>query len=211
MRAEEAAEPSKSALRERMRTALRGVSASEARAAGRAIASLLTESSFWSASDTIALYASLPTELETTSLIEAAWDASVRVLLPRVVGPGQLAFAEVRRDDALVPGAFGVREPAPANPVVELAEADRIFVPGLAFDRRGGRLGRGAGYYDRALAAVASAGERKTAADRDSSSPRTIGLAFERQLVASVPMDAWDVRLDAVATPTQVHVACDVG
>ncbi|MEM9177124.1 MAG: 5-formyltetrahydrofolate cyclo-ligase [Myxococcota bacterium] len=201
----------KSGLRRRMRATLATVPADEAESAGIAVAHRVAALSIWSAPTTVALYASLPGELATRTLIEAAWQAGHRVLLPRVVGPGVLVFAEHRDGAPLAKGAFGVAEPGEGAPVVGLAEAQLIAVPGLAFDRLGGRLGRGAGYYDRALASLGPprAAASETAAGRVA--PRAIGLAFDRQLVASVPMDAHDVRLDAVATPSALHLLGGTG
>jgi 5-formyltetrahydrofolate cyclo-ligase len=82
----------------------------------------------------------------------------------------------------------------PDGPPLEDDAPGTVFlVPGVAFDARGGRLGRGWGWYDRALA-------RHPRALR-------IGLAFELQLVEAVPEAAWDVRVDAVATEARLLVA----
>ncbi len=88
--------------------------------------------------------------------------------------------------DELHPSPFGVHEPRPNNPVVE---PDLLLVPLLAFDRRGGRLGYGAGHYDRALQDLRA---RKPV--------RAIGLAFAAQERARVPTGPHDQPLDAVLT-----------
>lgn len=87
-----------------------------------------------------------------------------------------------------VTGPFGIQEPDPkVYPVVaEIARIDVIFLPGVAFDRSGGRLGHGAGYYDRYLAAAAGI--------------RKIGLGFGFQLVEQTPQEPHDIRLDAIVT-----------
>ena len=92
----------------------------------------------------MALYASLPGEVATTALVEMGWAEGRRILLPRVVDGGDLVFVEHLPDVPLVGGAFGVLEPPEQARVVDLDEAELILVPGLAFDRCGGRLGRGA-------------------------------------------------------------------
>ena len=68
---------------------------------------------------------------------------------------------------------------------------DLILVPGLAFDKSGARLGRGRGFYDRFLAGIT--GFR-------------VGVCFDWQLVESVPVEAHDIRMDAVVTPSQIIV-----
>ncbi len=91
----------------------------------------------------------------------------------------------------LVPGKHGIDQPAPDCPDLPTEQIDVILVPGIAFDSTCARLGRGAGFYDRFLA-----DPRVRAAK--------IGVAFDEQIVDAVPMDRWDVRLDAVVTPTRV-------
>lgn len=101
---------------------------------------------------TVALFAALPEEVDLLPLV--AWDPSRRWVFPRVCGD-DLRFHEVRdvaRD--LLHGTLGIREPSPALPRVPLREIDAFLCPGLAFDPKGGRLGRGRGYYDRALASA---------------------------------------------------------
>lgn len=190
-----------------MRASLRRVSTRDAQAAGEAVARHIRSSPAWRHAATVALYAGLPGEVATATLISAGWTEGRRVLLPRIAGEGRLVFAEHLPDVALVGGAFGVSEPAERAPVVDLAEADLILVPGVAFDRRGGRLGRGAGYYDRALAGIGLQAAPRAAADRGAGAPRTMGIAFDFQLVDRVPMDEEDVRMEAVVTPETLHAA----
>ena len=107
--------------------------------------------------------------------------AGKTLAFPSVAGERLCFFA----GGGLDRGLSGVREPvggAPAPP------PDLILVPGLAFDRRGGRLGRGGGMYDRFLAGVTAAGVP------------TIGVGFACQLVPEVPRERHDVPLDAVVT-----------
>ena len=188
-----------------MRAWLRRVSPRDVREAGEAIARRLGTHPAWRQAATVALYASLPGEVATATLISTAWAEGRRLLLPRVVGEGDLVFVEHLPDVPLVGGAFGVLEPPGHARVVDLDEAELILVPGLAFDRRGGRLGRGAGYYDRALAGIGLPAARRATADRDGSVPRTMGVAFDRQLVDEVPMGEQDVRMEAVVSPSAVH------
>jgi 5-formyltetrahydrofolate cyclo-ligase len=88
----------------------------------------------------------------------------------------------------LVVGAFQVREPVAGCPVVAMNRLDLALVPGLAFDARGHRLGRGKGFYDRLLAGFPG---------------RTVGVAFDFQVVAQVPVEPHDIALNAVVTPTR--------
>lgn len=113
--------------------------------------------------------------------------------LPRMSERGQpLIFHAWRPGDALTEGAFRVMEPDAAQPV---CVPDLILVPLLAFDRRGGRLGYGLGYYDRTLSSLGS-GPR---------GPQAIGVAFADQEVDEVPMGPDDAWLDGVITETAVR------
>ena len=106
------------------------------------------------------------------------------------------AFAPERvfQLSGLTSGAFGIWEPFPAPARLVAPDAfDLVLVPGLAFDLDGGRLGRGAGFYDRFLAAL----PQKT---------RLIGVALDEQIVEKTPRDAFDLPVDALATPSRLVV-----
>lgn len=133
-----------------------------------------------------ALFASLPDEVDASSLASLLESLGLTTLYPRVEG-GEIGFVPSSLA-ALVPGHFGVREPRGAP--IPLAEAAVVIVPGLGFDDTGGRLGYGRGYYDRALAE----------ARRAPRPPLFVGLGLELQRVPSIPMGPGDQRLDALVT-----------
>ncbi|RPJ33109.1 MAG: 5-formyltetrahydrofolate cyclo-ligase [Verrucomicrobiaceae bacterium] len=134
-----------------------------------------------SALRTIAVFAALPGEVDLMEVI--ARHPERRWVYPRVAGV-ELRFHYVAHPQGeLIPGAFGVREPAPALPLVAVGEIDAFLCPGLAFDPRGGRLGRGRGFYDRLLA-KARPGALK------------IGVCFPEQIVADTFPEAHDVLMD---------------
>jgi len=85
-------------------------------------------------------------------------------------------------------GHFGIREPLESCAAVELKRLDLVLVPGVAFDLHGRRLGRGRGYYDRLLSRVGG---------------KTCGVAFDEQVVREVPLEAHDVLLNCILTPTR--------
>ncbi len=138
----------------------------------------------------VALFASLPDEPSTRPLFEALRGQQKRCLLPRTTSAHQLEFFEVPDWEDLRPGRYGVSEPPADRVVVRLSEADVVVVPGVAFDASGGRLGRGKGYYDRALAHIEG--------------PFIVGLALERQVVEEVPRDEFDRLVDVVVTERRV-------
>jgi 5-formyltetrahydrofolate cyclo-ligase len=100
---------------------------------------------------TVALYAALPEEVDLLPLL--AWDPGRCWVFPRVSGP-VLEFHQVRNPalDFVIAPPLGLREPAFNLPLVPVTAVDVFLCPGLAFDARGGRLGRGRGYYDQTLA-----------------------------------------------------------
>jgi len=135
----------------------------------------------------VALYAHKGSEVETTALDEALRAGGFRVVYPRVIEVSRvLSFYEVSID-ALVASRWGLREPASTETPVALEDIAAYVIPGLAFDRGGGRVGWGKGHYDATLAAK-----------RDGA--LTIGLAFECQIVENVPRESHDVALDVVIT-----------
>ena len=140
--------------------------------------------------EVVALYAPKGTEVDTAALDAHARSRGLRVAYPRIVADARrLAFHEVTIEQ-LVASRFGLREPLPTSPDVALDALRAIVVPGLAFDREGGRVGWGRGHYDATL--VASRALR-------------VGLAFECQLVERVPRDPHDVLLDRVVTEAAVY------
>jgi 5-formyltetrahydrofolate cyclo-ligase len=144
----------------------------------------------------VALYAPKGSEVDTTRIDSFARARGLRVAYPRINdGDRRLAFHEVMIDE-LVPATFGLREPAPHAPAVELSELAALIVPGLAFDRSGGRIGWGRGYYDATLVHASPAALR-------------IGLAFECQVLDHVPRDPHDAPLHYVVTEAAIYRAPD--
>ncbi|TSD45966.1 5-formyltetrahydrofolate cyclo-ligase [Rhodococcus sp. KBS0724] len=139
---------------------------------------------------TVCAYVPTRTEPGTTDLLDALAAVVDRVLLPITGTPGPLSWVEYTGVDALRPAAYGLREPVgPVLPPETVALAHTIFVPALAVDLHGTRLGRGAGYYDRTLG-LASPTARLVAVVRDS------------ELVERLPADPHDIPMGWALTPT---------
>ena len=142
----------------------------------------------------VAGYAALPGEVNLDGLFEYLRNHGKEVLLPRYEGSGRgYVMVAVRNPDKeTCPGNFGIREPRAGLPVADTRGPDTVWlVPGLAFDRRGRRIGRGGGHYDRLLNGAAG---------------YKIGLAFSWQLVPEVPAEPHDVRVDTVVTERETAV-----
>ncbi|GAB6166854.1 5-formyltetrahydrofolate cyclo-ligase [Thermostilla marina] len=190
---EESLEDQKRILRRRMRS----LTASVKDRAGRSarIVDKLVRLDCYRDARTLFVFVAMPHEVETRSLIETALREGKRVGVPFCLPRRQLGVFDCRRLDELVPGEFGIDEPPTslrASPDRRIApeEIDLVVVPGLAFDRRGYRLGHGGGYYDRFLP---SASDAVRAA-----------IAFDCQIVDAVPHDERDQRVDLIVTETQV-------
>jgi 5-formyltetrahydrofolate cyclo-ligase len=141
---------------------------------------------------TLGSFAAVGDEIDPAAIETAARALGWRTAFPRVTAEGPLAFHHADFAD-LAPGFRGIPEPDPARPVVR---PDVLLVPLLAADHAGNRLGQGGGHYDRTLASLRANGPLLA-----------IGLAWDMQLVATLPAQPWDQPLDAIATPTAFHPA----
>lgn len=153
---------------------------------------------------TFMVYIPFRSELDLSALIEWGWRTSRDLIVPRCVYEDRSMTLHLLRSwDELIPGAYGIMEPNPLlTPTINIELVPEIvFVPGLAFDKNGGRLGYGAGYYDRFAT---------TLLERSVTDPalRTlwIGTAFEEQLIDKVPMEEHDLPLDGILTEQRVYM-----
>jgi 5-formyltetrahydrofolate cyclo-ligase len=141
-------------------------------------------------------YASFGSELDTHPFLRAVLASGRLLALPRVERTERrLALHEVKTlDGELQPGPWGILEPDSARcRTVTPGEIDFVLVPGLVFDRAGGRIGYGAGYYDRLLTAWPEP------------RPPLVAAALELQLVPAVPVLAGDRRVDLVVTESATY------
>ena len=138
---------------------------------------------------TVMAFWSFGSEVDTSGLIEALHAAGKRVVLPRVDGREVAAVVYVPGDPTAAT-SFGAMEPMSAE-IVRPTEIDVVIAPGVAFDRNGGRVGYGGGFYDRFL--------RTVRADTP-----VIGLAFAVQLVEEVPRGEHDRLVDVVVTEEEL-------
>jgi 5-formyltetrahydrofolate cyclo-ligase len=133
-------------------------------------------------------YAATRDEVDPSPLLRALRARGARVAYPRVCGPGELTLHWA--DEAhLAPGYCEIPEPAQTAPEADPSGFDLVIVPGVAFDLVCCRLGHGGGFYDRLLAGLPHT--------------TTIGLAFDEQIVESLPAEAHDVHLGVIVTPTR--------
>jgi len=166
------------------------MSASRRITAAERVMTMLERQPVWQQARAVLFFASLADELDLWPLLEKSLTVKEVVALPRFDAPtGRYVAARVRdlqRD--LCPGKFGVREPDKSTPRIPLNRLDLVLVPGVAFDVRGWRLGRGKSFYDRLLTDF-----RGT----------KCGVAFDEQIVDAIPVEPHDIQLDCILTPTR--------
>lgn len=136
----------------------------------------------------IAAYHPLPSEPGGEGFVEKLHAAADEVWLPLSGAEGELTWCLYQGPDSMVPGALGILEPLGEKyDSTKLAELDIIFAPALAVDQSGMRLGKGAGYYDRALAAA-------------NPRPHVIAVLYAEEVIEKVPHHNHDQPVDAVIT-----------
>ncbi|MDR1929165.1 MAG: 5-formyltetrahydrofolate cyclo-ligase, partial [Treponema sp.] len=138
-------------------------------------------------------------EIDTLPLIRGALAEGKRLFAPRVEGE-DLVFYRLSRAGGLPKGKFGIREPEADRALTAEDFPVLAITPGTAFDRQGGRLGRGRGYYDRFFSAL-DAGILPGGKAGSGGLPFTAcGFCMKTQLVKKVPVESRDRRMDAVLT-----------
>ncbi|UQX05011.1 5-formyltetrahydrofolate cyclo-ligase [Streptomyces sp. RerS4] len=186
-------------MRRELLAARRALSPEARRTAARALARTALALPELTDARTVAAYVSVGGEPGTRDLLDALRAAGKRVLLPLLLPDNDLDWAAYEGPESLAeaahPGKMRLLEPAgpPLGPRA-VTEADAVLLPGLAVDRRGMRLGRGGGSYDRVLARLERAGAH----------PALVVLLYDEEVVARVPEEPHDHPVQAVATPSGV-------
>jgi 5-formyltetrahydrofolate cyclo-ligase len=182
----------KAQLRLELQKCLAGISAEQRKEKSRrACRNLIATPEFQNAS-TVMMYMSLPHELDTSEAILCAWQLGKTVVVPKVswqqrhMIPVQINSLETGFSEE-VPG---LRNPTTGAPV-PFEDIDMVVAPGLGFDRKGNRLGRGGSYYDRFFT------NKELKASK-------CGFAFSEQLVETVPVTEHDVPVDMLVTDEEV-------
>ncbi|MBX3568453.1 MAG: 5-formyltetrahydrofolate cyclo-ligase [Rhizobiaceae bacterium] len=142
--------------------------------------------------DVVSGFWPIRSEIDPRPALSALAERGARLCLPAILDHETIVFRELVRGAPLVDMGFGT-----AGPGLEAAilQPTIMLIPLAAFDRRGHRIGYGAGYYDRAIAAIIDRGGM----------PRLIGMAFDCQMVETVPDEPHDVILPEILTETGLH------
>lgn len=132
---------------------------------------------------TVASYQPLPSEPDISRFNDFAKSLGILLVFPRVVGEN-IEFAAGN----LAPGAFKIA--SPDGPSVNLSQIELMLIPALGVDRKGNRLGKGRGFYDRVLGQVAC--------------PK-YAIVYESEVLDSIPFETHDQKLNGAITPKAIH------
>ena len=183
----------KEELRQRLRRILATLTPEEIQRRSATACGLLVAQPEYHRAEILMVYLSMATEMDTTPLVLRAWEDRKRVVAPKVSwNERRMLPIEIRSLTADVgTSEMGIREPVAGQPI-PVADIDLVVVPGLGFDPLGNRLGRGRGFFDRFLAL-------------DDCHATSCGLAFEVQVVDSVPTGPFDVQMAMLVTDQRVR------
>jgi 5-formyltetrahydrofolate cyclo-ligase len=201
--ADDRASQSKVALRKSMRAVLAGITPDQWRTASELASRRLLETIASARARTVLFYRPTVKELDIGPAAQECLRLGIAVCLPRAAwnmpagsqDPAAPAITPAMVSswsrEQLVETKHGIWEPTANAATVDLARLDLIVVPGLAFDRKGGRIGRGGGFYDRFLA-------------QQGLTAIKVGVALDEQVIAEeIPRDSWDVTLDGLVSPSR--------
>ena len=184
----------KRALRGAILAKRESLSSTQVRAWGEGIQRFVLTLPVYRDAEAVALYSPLGNEVETAEIRRDALETGKRLYYPRIEDE-RARMVRVRSEAELVPGRYGILEPVGDQALPGHGDAALVvFVPGVAFDRSGNRLGRGSGWYDRFLGDLAVPVPR-------------VSLAYEFQLLDGVPVEPGDRPVDVVVTEKRV-IAC---
>lgn len=141
---------------------------------------------------TVVLYSSTGKEVATEAIRDHALKANKKLFYPKFRGKKDLGLVQVNSAEEFRFGPFGIMEPV-GDKLLNRQDQERlvVFVPGLAFDLAGNRLGRGWGWYDRALSLL----EQMT---------KFVALAYEFQIMEQLPAEPWDRKVHYIITEKRI-------
>jgi len=139
----------------------------------------------------VLFYVSIKGEVRTDKMISESLEKGKRILVPFAdLNKRTLLISEINNLEELEPGAFGI--PEPKNPrEFPLEKIDLVVIPGIAFDRKGNRVGYGMGFYDRFLKGLKPHVPK-------------IALAYDFQIVNEIPAEGEDVTVDMIITEKEI-------
>ena len=179
----------KKALRRKFATQRQTIPESERLEKSRAICNNFLSSMAYEHSDTILLYYSINSEVDTQELIDTVLKSGKRLALPVCRENSEMVFRYIQSRDDLTKGFFSALEPKSNLEEFKGAKHTVCVIPAIAFDKEGYRIGYGKGYYDRFLKGI---------------SAKTAGFSYNFSLADNLPYEKTDVPLDYVITEKEV-------
>ncbi len=177
----------KASIRRDILTTRRQFSAHEREKASQQIQFHLLKWPCFQNAQVVHIFINQPHEVETTAIIDVCWKMEKTVVVPYLVPQSKILGHSILSEfDQLQTEKFDLREPRPeTRQSLDLKTIDLVIVPGLAFDKTGGRLGYGKGYYDRFLSQIDGF---------------FLGLTFQFQMVPLLPQSPDDISMDSILT-----------
>lgn len=141
-------------------------------------------------SNTIALYSSIASEVETKELIKVSLKDKL-VVLPKIKENNTMEFFKINNLEDLIIGKFNIKEPRVENKKpIKKEEIDLMIIPGICFDKSKNRIGYGKGYYDKYLA---------------NSKIKKIGICYEEQITEKIESNNKDIKMDYLITENKIY------
>ena len=153
-------------------------------------------SDYYKKAKNIFIYISYGSEIDTKEIINYALGDGKTLFVPRTEFETKLMDAvKITSLNNMTEDRYGILEPSKEEPYIQPDQLDLIVVPGVAFDKEGGRTGYGAGYYDRYFKKISKERAGKI---------KKVALAYDFQVIDNVPIDEQDVRIDCVITEKKI-------
>jgi len=189
----------KKILRKEILTKRKNIDIVEKEKMDRKICDKFYESKYYRDAKNIFIYISYDSEINTKEIINKALIDNKKIYVPRTEFKTRLMDAvEIISLDNLIESEYGILEPSIEEPHIEPNELDLIVVPGVAFDRNGGRIGYGAGFYDRYFKKINKDNIKKI---------QKIALAYDFQILENIPMNEHDVPVSYIITEKEfIHI-----
>lgn len=182
----------KKALRKEILTRRKNIDAAEKGEMDKKILDRFFESKYYKEAKNIFIYISYDSEINTIEIINKAFKDGKKIYVPRTEFETRLMDAvEITSFDNLIKSSYGILEPSMEVLQVNPNKLDLIVVPGVAFDRNGGRMGYGAGFYDRYFKKINKDNIKRIV---------KLALAYDFQVLEKVPMSVQDVPVDFIIT-----------
>lgn len=183
----------KKELRKQILQSRRDIPADEREEKSKQIAEHILQSSLYQEARFVFSFIPFGDEVNIRPVLEHAVQTGKKLAIPKTVSSSrELVLYQFETWEQLIPGVFGIMEPDPGrSTVVNPIDIDLILMPGVAFDRHGGRLGYGGGFYDRFLAGLPQ-------------SPPLIAPCFTEQVIERVPTEDHDIQVDMLITDQEI-------